>query len=211
MLYATDGNGNKIRPSKGLIAVCSGCGSVMVPKCGKIKIWHWAHETNQECDAWSDGETEWHLGWKQNFPKESVEVHIDRDGVKHYADVLTPKGVVIELQHSPISPDVIKEREQFYGNMIWVFDLRVQHEHKRLQIYLRSTADGAARFMWFRPKKSFEYITKEMYWDFGSDKLFKPNSTLYEGGHGQLIRKNDFIEAHNAHNESPKAYQSALF
>ena len=207
MLYAIGPDGNKIRPGKGLAAVCSGCGAFMVPKCGKIKIWHWAHETNEDCDAWSDGETEWHLGWKANFPKESVEVHIDRDGTKHYADVLTPKGIVIELQHSPISPDVIKEREQFYRNMIWVFDLKAPFDFGRLRLHLQSST-GSARFTWYRPKSSLQHISKEMYWDCGIESLFKPTVKNLSGGLGIMVDKHKFIELHR---ETPKAHQPNLF
>lgn len=39
----------------------------------------------------------------------------------HRADVLTPKGV-IEFQKSSISTKEIREREQFYGRMVWVID-----------------------------------------------------------------------------------------
>jgi hypothetical protein len=41
----------------------------------------------------------------------------------HRADVVTASGGVVELQHSPISPEVIAEREAFYGErMAWIFD-----------------------------------------------------------------------------------------
>jgi hypothetical protein len=41
----------------------------------------------------------------------------------HRADVVTASGGVVELQHSAISPEVITEREEFYGErMAWVFD-----------------------------------------------------------------------------------------
>lgn len=41
----------------------------------------------------------------------------------HRADVVTASGGVVELQHSAISPEVITEREEFYGErMAWIFD-----------------------------------------------------------------------------------------
>ena len=49
----------------------------------------------------------------------------EKDEKKHRADVLI-NGYVIEFQHSPISRDEIKERNEFYTNcgykVIWVFD-----------------------------------------------------------------------------------------
>ena len=41
----------------------------------------------------------------------------------HRADIVTASGGVVEIQHSPISVDVITEREEFYGErMAWIFD-----------------------------------------------------------------------------------------
>ena len=41
----------------------------------------------------------------------------------HRADIVTASGGVVEIQHSPISADVITEREEFYGDrMAWIFD-----------------------------------------------------------------------------------------
>jgi hypothetical protein len=34
--------------------------------------------------------------------------------------VKTPDGRVIEFQASPISPEEIRERENFYGSMVWI-------------------------------------------------------------------------------------------
>ena len=41
---------------------------------------------------------------------------------EHRADVRLDNSLVIELQHSPISAEMIAERERFYGSMIWLFD-----------------------------------------------------------------------------------------
>ena len=40
----------------------------------------------------------------------------------HRADIMGNGGLVVELQHSSISPEEIQQREAFYGNMIWLFD-----------------------------------------------------------------------------------------
>ena len=42
---------------------------------------------------------------------------------EHRADIRTPRGM-IELQHSPIAPEEIREREALYGRMIWLLDGR---------------------------------------------------------------------------------------
>jgi hypothetical protein len=128
MLYATI-DGERLRPSStGERAKCSGCGGEVMSKCGEINIHHWAHLSGEDCDSWSEPEGEWHLHWKNKFPKEWQEVYIEGDGKVHRADVKTPNGTVIELQSSSISSEEIMEREDFYsryaGGMIWVVDGR---------------------------------------------------------------------------------------
>ena len=41
---------------------------------------------------------------------------------EHRADILAADDCVIELQHSSISANEIREREAFYGRMIWLLD-----------------------------------------------------------------------------------------
>ena len=63
--------------------------------------------------------TEWHLGWQRAVPPERREVVMG----PHRADIVTASGGVVEIQHSPVSPDVIAAREAFYGDqMAWIFD-----------------------------------------------------------------------------------------
>ena len=64
----------RIQPSKGASAVCQCCGSELVPKCGKVRIHHWAHKSESTCDHWWEHETEWHRDWKNEFPLEWQEV-----------------------------------------------------------------------------------------------------------------------------------------
>ena len=117
-------NGERTRPLKGHRGACPFCGGTMVAKCGRLKVWHWAHMPRRSCDPWWGPETEWHRDWKSRFPEDWREViHIDeRTGEKHIADVKTPHGLVIEFQHSPMDYDELVSREAFYQNMIWVVD-----------------------------------------------------------------------------------------
>ena len=64
--------------------------------------------------------------WKDAFPSDCQElVQIDENtGEKHVADVKTPSGVVVEVQHSRISEDELRSREDFYSDMIWIVDAR---------------------------------------------------------------------------------------
>ena len=96
----------------------------MIAKCGKFVRWHWAHKSRQSCDPWWEAETDWHRDWKNKFPEEWQEVvHTDaRTGERHIADVKTPHGLVIEFQHSALSPEERRSREDFYKDMIWIVD-----------------------------------------------------------------------------------------
>lgn len=62
------------------------------------------------------------------FPKEWQEVVVEKevDGlvVRHIADVKTERGVILEVQYSPISIEDIAIRERFYNNMLWLVNMR---------------------------------------------------------------------------------------
>jgi hypothetical protein len=117
-------NGHKMEPQPNLHGNCANCQNKTVSKCGQVKIWHWAHKSKQHCDPWWENETEWHRGWKNNFPAEWQEnIHFDSiTGEKHIADIKTASGLIIEFQHSAIPPTEIQSREVFYKNMLWVVD-----------------------------------------------------------------------------------------
>jgi competence CoiA-like predicted nuclease len=118
MQYALFEN-ERVKPAKGKIATCPQCNGEVVAKCGSIKIHHWAHRV-KDCDLWSEPETEWHRQWKELVPEACREVTIQN----HRADIRLENGTVIEIQHSPISNTEIAEREQFYGDMFWIFDAK---------------------------------------------------------------------------------------
>jgi competence CoiA-like predicted nuclease len=43
-------NNSKIETSKGAKGYCPSCGSELIAKCGNVKINHWAHKGNRNCD-----------------------------------------------------------------------------------------------------------------------------------------------------------------
>lgn len=51
-----------------------------------------------------------------------MEIIINKDNIKHIADIKNIDNVVIEVQHSYLSAENIAEREKFYDNMIWLLD-----------------------------------------------------------------------------------------
>ena len=152
-------------------ALCPQCGDEVIAKCGQIKIWHWAHKIN-DCDKWWESEGEWHLYWKKDIPVDKCEVTIG----KHRADIITSENEVLELQNSPISMDEIRERESFYGNMVWLINAEVFRHNFNLD-----KREHYVVFKWKWPRKSFQAFTKPLYLDFGDEDLFRIKKIGFEG------------------------------
>ena len=125
MQYALVNNERHL-PKPQLRGLCPACGRECLAKCGSKIAWHWAHHGKLHCDPWWENETDWHRNWKSLFPEKLREiVHFDSStGEKHVADIKTERGLVIELQHSPMPLEELQSRERFYGRMIWIVDAK---------------------------------------------------------------------------------------
>ncbi len=181
-------------------AVCPVCNEELIPKCGEINIWHWAHKHKIDCDSWAESETQWHLGWKRLFPQSQIEQVIVKDGVKHRADVLTKTGTVIEFQHSPISPQEIRERERFYQKVIWVFDIRYLFNEAPANEFFSESfeffdKDEKTLFFNWKHRKKYIAFVKKAALDIGFDNIFiiQKMPTRYEYGVGLFYQKQQFI------------------
>ncbi len=107
------------------VGTCPTCGSAMVAKCGPRIMHHWAHAGRRNCDPWRENETPWHREWKNRYPAECREVsYTAPDGEVHRADIVTPTGIVVEVQHSAMTDAERLSREAFYKNLVWVIDGR---------------------------------------------------------------------------------------
>lgn len=116
-------NGEKREAEKRYKGFCPSCGSELIPRCGEVKIHHWAHKGVRNCDPWWENETPWHREWKGHFPKKWQEVvHFAGDGEKHIADVKTEKEWCIEFQHSYLKPAERRSRNEFYLKLVWIVD-----------------------------------------------------------------------------------------
>lgn len=95
----------------------------MIAKCGPRVLHHWAHHGRRNCDPWWENETDWHRQWKNLYPLECREIsHVAPDGEIHRADIKTPSGIVVEIQHSAMTDEERTSREAFYGNLVWLID-----------------------------------------------------------------------------------------
>ena len=127
-------DGKRAEPKPNLIGTCQICEADMIARCGKIKVWHWAHKGKRICDSYWENETVWHRDWKNRFPDSWQETVLkDTDtGEKHIADVRTEDGFVLEFQYSHINAEEQEARESFYRRMVWVLNgVRRKTDYKR--------------------------------------------------------------------------------
>lgn len=188
MLLAKGKDGARVTPQPHARATCPACQTQVKAKCGSVNAWHWAHES-ADCDPWSEPETGWHAWWKSAFPDECQEV------VRgcHRADIVTPSGIVLEIQHSTISAEDIEAREAHYGKrMMWVLDMREQ----RGNFDVRSR-DGFHTFRWKHPRRSFNASNRMIALDLGGSifVIKKLHAETPCGGWGKPMTIEAFLVA----------------
>ena len=142
---------------------------------GEIKFHHWAHKA-KDCDPWRESEGQWHLYWKNKFGLENTE-YVMGD---HRADVYL-NGITVEVQHSSISDDTIKKRNEHYSKysekLFWILDFTeiVLEKYPKLKLTNPPRGDclfeNEVHFWWQRPR--YEY--------------FKSNVAIDIGGNGILV------------------------
>jgi len=164
MLYAESESGQKEFAFPGSRGLCQSCGRILIAKCGRIRIWHWSHKSRVDCDPWFEPETPWHFGWKAPVNPTHVEVVFEN----HRADLVAKDATVIELQHSPISPSQIEEREKFYGEMIWIVDAERFSEHL---VFVEK--ENYYSFRWKWPRRCWMFAKKPVFLDLGNGCLFE--------------------------------------
>jgi hypothetical protein len=174
MQYAITGAGGHEAPTKGARGTCPTCGEDVIAKCGTFVAWHWAHTSGAECDPWAEHAGPWHKRWKSLVRPGATEITIG----KHRADIVGNAGRVIELQHSPVSPEEIRAREEFYKRMVWLFDAS-EFDLSCVQLERLSTSRPTptpkgldyihfrATFTWKRARKGILTANKPLFFDLG--------------------------------------------
>lgn len=197
----------KIEPIPNTHAQCPLCGEKVLSRCGEINVWHWAHFNGKSCDSWFEPETHWHKYWKLTFGKENSEIKLVKENCWHVADVLTKEKVVIELQNSPIQKNIIREREEFYGERLiqiingikfkdnfFIKDWDNELIFRSLQHDNCKHGEGKKVFKWEYPKKSWKDSKRHIFIDFHDESLFWVHKGMGTNiGEGKFITKQDFI------------------
>jgi len=156
MRLAQTATGERQEASPAALGTCPACLKPVRPKCGPIVTWHWAHHAN-DCDPWAEPETQWHLQWKRHGFQSEV---VMRQGAEcHRADVVTPTGLVIELQSGYLDLPAITARERFYRRMVWLYRV---HWQERVHL-------GARGFWWKHGSKAMAQSARPIYWDLGDE------------------------------------------
>jgi competence CoiA-like predicted nuclease len=139
-------------------------------------IWHWAHKSLETCDGNWEPTTQWHLDWQAMVPESMREIIVGH----HIADIKLSNGKVIEVQHSNLPVEVVKEREQFYGNMTWIFDGSEFYE--RLKITEKEFNGETSHGFRFKRPRSYILEAKKtpFYIDFGTEVFRVKGIKVYE-------------------------------
>lgn len=138
--------------------ICPVCKAPLVAKKRTIRVPHWSHFGARQCDDWYQPKGPWHRYWQDQFPDDWQEVVVEREGVKHIADVKAANDIVIEIQWSPISCEEISAREKFYNKMLWIVGASDTSNNGRLKRFIeRSLEDtGYGACVWEADDVSFE-------------------------------------------------------
>lgn len=195
MRYAEDDQSRRIEATPRARALCPACSTPVLAKCGQINAWHWAHINIIDCDDWAEPNTAWHTFWQNKFPTDQREVRMGN----HRADIAILGGV-LELQHSHLPVDEIRQREQFYGtqgHFAWLFDAVNAYETDRLNLRKPRNLNTAGyhTFRWKHARKSIAAARASVYLDLGTNvlKLGKIHPEAPVGGWGYVRTYDQFI------------------
>jgi hypothetical protein len=168
----------------------------MIAKTGDVKVWHWAHATEQPgCP--SEGESEWHLAWKAAGLPGTQEKTVGN----RRADVLAPSGYAIEFQKSAMSGAGVLAREKDWKRkLIWVFDVSEAREAGRLELRINPSkpeGDGYRHIEWSHALERVRAATCQVILDLDGENMLYLGK-WYESsplmGYGWLVTR-EWVEA----------------
>ena len=138
----------------------------LMAKRGSTLKHHFAHHQNTACDT--KNKTEWHISYQNLFPNIEIPFPFNpKSEITHVADIVHG-DLVIEIQHSNIKKEDIDSREETYGNMIWIFD--VKNSVTGSEFICR---DDAGKCIVKLNRKCLFQTTKPTYYDCGKYLLRK--------------------------------------
>lgn len=196
MIAALIESGKLARATEGARGHCPECKGSVYARFPENAIKHWAHTPlpdGQERDCSRGKEmTEWHYSWQSERTDLScIEVTVG----SHRADLINAGGAVIEFQHSTITPEDVKAREQHWEKGVWVLDGTPAEgkERVRLRRHPDQEPDDPYRaFQWPRANLVL-YRAKWPVWIDVGDGCLQVRFAKQGGGGGWLVAKEWFI------------------
>ncbi len=100
------------------------------------------------------------------------------DGEMHRADIKTPNGIVIEIQHSSMKDDERIAREDFYKNLVWVIDGSVFKQNFDIYHMLPDPESELAQdIVWSKAKRHMEGANRGIFFRLSEGLLDDPSVT----------------------------------
>ena len=194
--------GEKIEATPKARGICLSCGENLIAKCGPKIVWHWSHRSKTICDSWWENETQWHRDWKNQFPREWQETLVaDDNGNRHFADIRTPNGLVVEFQHSYLSARERQKRVKFYKRLIWVIDgkRRITDFSKFEGARKRAIGRKFGSVLYERLNRYNSRLVDEWYgqvaaFDFGRETIWLLKNSDNNWGFGYEMEKEEFLK-----------------
>ena len=206
MQYAIIGS-ERSEPFVGGKGLCPTCGDEMVAKCGPRLLHHWAHKGRRNCDPWWENETDWHREWKSYFPENCREIHHRaEDGEIHRADVKTPTGIYIEIQHSAMSDAECKARETFYGNLLWIIDGR--GFRKNFDVYHELPHPNsvvASNLVWYKARRRMWGSTGGQFYRLSETQRSHPDTVVTKSTAASF---DTLVEVHSFYEIQSEVYEA---
>jgi hypothetical protein len=172
----------------GQLAICPVCKKELSAAIYTNQASRFRHSFNEGCAFENKTINDWHLTWQSRF--ENTEYRYPELGLR--ADVLFPKGLVLELQHSPIKFNEMKYREEGYQKIVWLFDLTFEKYKKNIMI-------NNNKIIWEYPNKHWLCYTKPGFFQVDDDTIIDLNNIKFEhqenkGGYNKTILKSSFFK-----------------
>ena len=138
---------------------CPACRSRVLLRNGKIKVPHFAHQSLQDCQSWSENESQQHLSlkielyeWFSKTEKCQIEHYLAE--LEQTPDLLVNDKIAVEIQCSRLSISRLKERTENYQKhgytVIWLMgkDLWLKENISNLQKQLTYFSWNSGFYYW---------------------------------------------------------------
>jgi competence CoiA-like predicted nuclease len=156
-------------------------GHDVVGKKGEKVVWHYAHTKGVACES-SREMGPWHRWWQDRVEPDCLEIRMKRDGKLHIADMVNGDDCIVEFQKSVVKPEIIREREAFYGNMIWIFccvDFVTKIVSQKGRFMKLKITQGSRYFLEARKKTFLDFDRRGVLELIEVGSTRKTNTTLY--------------------------------